>query len=203
MTDFLKAAYAEMNENIKFGEAKSAALITLNSALFAGMISLVFSDKISHTCDRFLIAVLAVCLLIPNMLALLSFKAAKMGKKSKKTGKDGFVRGRIVRWTANRLKKDHEPNKPNYMFYKWIYLQYIHGNPTSTYLKDICKANVGKVGFDERTYLAEPDFYQKQLAKQIPALAEVAFGKFSLFNMAIQIEIWLFILLAAALVFIA
>ncbi len=42
--DFLEKAYSEVNDNIKFSEAKNAALIALNSALIAWGGSIIFDS---------------------------------------------------------------------------------------------------------------------------------------------------------------
>ena len=78
--DFLNKTYAEINDNIRFSEAKNAALITLNSALIAAAASKAFDYNIALNW-RILIILLVICLMIPLIIALYSFKAKMYHEK--------------------------------------------------------------------------------------------------------------------------
>lgn len=150
--EFLEKTYSEINENIKFSEAKNAALITLNSALIAVAASKVFDYNISLVW-RVLIIVLVICLIIPLIIAIYSFKA----------------------------KMNHKNNDKNkFMYFSYIYNHY-YKDSKNDYYQDI-----GNEFKDE--------FVEKQLSKQIVDLSSVAYRKFKLFNIAITIEIFIFII---------
>lgn len=166
--DFLEKAYTEVNDNIKFAETKNAALITLNSALIAAGIDKVFDTEISCVW-RVLIAAVVFALLIPLIISLCSFIA----DKGKKEG---------IKYSFFTGLKDKTPFKdsddPKLMFYSYI----------------ACKCR------DKETYLekceirpTDDDYGLKvQLASQIVDLSSVAFSKFSLFNIAVIIESFIF-----------
>lgn len=153
--EFLEKVYTEINDNIKFSEAKNAALVTLNSALISAASTKAFDYKIAIQW-RILIVFLIISLLIPLILALVSFKA--------KMHHNCFI------------KNDDEQK---FMFFSYI------------------KKNFYK---SENSYIAEinknfkDEFTENQLAKQIVDLSYVANKKFLLFNIALFIEILIFVL---------
>ena len=61
LKDFLEKVYNEINDNIKFSEAKNAALLTLNSALISASAGKVFDQNIAFYW-RVLIALLLISL---------------------------------------------------------------------------------------------------------------------------------------------
>jgi len=193
LVGFLQKAYTEINSNISFGEAKNAALITLNSVLFVGLLTKAFNDKIVLTYGC-LIAFISVALLIPMIISLLSFRA--------KLGDDKGIKKILVDKMAKKLYEKHKGSTANYLFYRWIYLEYVYEkriNKTQTYINTIRnKFPNSTETVDE--YVA---FEEEQLALQIKDLSAVAFGKFALFNTAISVEIWIFVILAAIVVFVA
>lgn len=75
MKKFLEKAYIELDNNIKFSEAKNAALVTLNSALISACSSKVFDADIAFLW-RVLIALVTLSLIIPLSLSIASFIAA-------------------------------------------------------------------------------------------------------------------------------
>lgn len=172
MNDFLTKTYTEINDNIKFSEAKNAALVTLNSALISACSSKVFDADIAFLW-RFLIALVTLSLIIPLSLSISSFIAA--------TGSD---KG-ITNWIVNRYKRKHTIEKSNnkYMFYS-----YISGNYSEPleYLKDIY-TNV----FNSNNN-ADKTSVDYQLSSQIIDLSNVAYRKFALFNIAVIIECTIF-----------
>ncbi len=173
MTEFLTRTYAELNDNIKFSEAKNAALVTLNSALISACSSKVFDTDIAFLW-RVLIALVTLSLIIPLSLSITSFIAA--------TDSDKGITNKIV----NCYKKHNEISKDNnkYMFYSYISVNYSK-EPTE-YLKDVninVFNNANNVDEDKENY---------QLASQITDLSDVAYRKFILFNIAVQIECAIF-----------
>lgn len=103
--EFLIKTYEEINDNIKFSEAKNAALITLNSALIAASASKAFDGGIALNW-RIMIILLMVCLLIPLIIALFSFKATVKHKTS---------------------------DKDRFMYFSYIYKKYYKSNPNEDY----------------------------------------------------------------------
>lgn len=166
---FLEKVYTELNDNIKFSEAKNAALVTLNSALISACSSKVFDVNIAFLW-RVLIALLMLSLIIPLSLSISSFIAA--------TGSNKGLTNKIV----NCYKKHYEINedKNQYMFYSYISCNY--SQKASKYLQKI-NENVfnGTNNIDENSE-------EYQLASQIVDLSDVAYRKFVLFNIAVKIE---------------
>ena len=152
--DFLEKTYTELNDNIKFSEAKNAALITLNTALIGASSALVFNSDIAIIW-RVLIVFLAVSLMIPLGISLYSF-IAKMHHKD-----------------------DPDDNK-KFMYFSSIYKMY-YNKKDKSYYGDL------KEDFKE-------EFAEEQLSKQIVDLSAVAYKKFKTFNIAVIIEIGIFVL---------
>lgn len=169
--NLLEKAYKEINDNIKFAEAKNGALITLNSAIIALGSGFVFAQGV-NLCYRWLFATFAVSLLFPLVLSILSFRAA-IGTER-----------RIVKWINEKVK--NESNKvenigtPKLLYFAYIYSQ----TPTPReYLEAI-----GGIPSDI------PDTsIEYQLASQVVDLSAVAFRKFVLFNVAIKVELLIFV----------
>ena len=123
---------------------------------------------------RVLIALVTLSLIIPLSLSITSFIAA--------TDSDKGITNKIV----NCYKKHNEISKDNnkYMFYSYISVNYSK-EPTE-YLKDVninVFNNANNVDEDKENY---------QLASQITDLSDVAYRKFILFNIAVQIECAIF-----------
>lgn len=158
--EFLEKAYAEVNDNIKFAEAKNAALITLNSALIAVGIDKVFDTEISCAW-RILIAVLIFALFIPLIIAVFSFIADK-GKK------EGFKYKLCNSWKS---KINFDDSNPKLMFY--------------SYIASRCP---NKEAYLQKCGITDNNLFVQQLANQIVDLSNVAFFKFSLFNVSVGVE---------------
>lgn len=173
MNTFLTKTYTEINDNIKFSEAKNAALVTLNSALISACSSKVFDADIAFLW-RVLIALVTLSLIIPLSLSISSFIAA--------TGSDKGISNRIV----ERYKKHNKicKCKNKYMFYSYISGHY--SKKPIEYLQDI-NANVF---YNANTVGVITEEYQ--LASQIVDLSDVAYRKFALFNIAVLIECAIF-----------
>lgn len=152
--NFLEKAYTELNDNIKFSEAKNAALITLNTALVGASCAIVFNSDISILWRIFIIF-LAISLMIPLGISLYSFVA----KMHHKTDTDDNVK---------------------FMYFSSIYKMY-YNKEDKSYYQDL------KDEFDD-------DFAEKQLSKQIVDLSAVAYKKFKAFNIAVIIEISIFMI---------
>lgn len=72
--EFLKSVVSEISEEIKFAEAKNATLITLNSALIVATSAKAVDTNLSIKWKILLIG-LVVCLLVPLIITIFSFKA--------------------------------------------------------------------------------------------------------------------------------
>jgi len=166
---FLDKTYAEINDNIKFSEAKNAALITLNSALIALGSGTVFDSKILCW-YRILIAVAVLFLIAPLLCSIFSFRAT--------TGSEG----KIVKHFYGFLNaKNRIPSTPKkYMYYAFIHKHF--SNDPVKYLEET-SPNENRTDEGSLSY---------QMARQIVDLAGVAYRKFILFNIAIKIEIAIF-----------
>ena len=164
--EFLEKVYSEINDNIKFSEAKNAALITLNSALIAGSAEKVFDSSILFKW-RALIAILVLLLLIPTILSLFSFRA--------KTGSENCIVNKIYYFLGKRNQIENSPEK--IMYYAYI-TKYYKDKPEE-YLKKVDKNSTSNE-------------YFFQLSIQIVDLATVAYNKFLLFNLAVKLECILF-----------
>lgn len=151
--DFLEKTYAELSDNIKFSEAKNAAMVTLNTALIAASVTMVFNSEIAIIW-QILIAFFAICLIIPLSISLYSFIA----------------------------KMDHDNDSEKFMYFSRIYKEYYKKNTPDLY-------------YDNLTQIFDNDscFAEKQLAKQIVDFSGVAYKKFQAFNIAVKIEIGIFV----------
>lgn len=174
MNDFLNKTYTEINDNIKFSEAKNAALITLNSALISACSSKVFDTDIAFLW-RVLIALITLLLIVPLSLSVFSFVA--------KTDSEDCMTRKINKRIKNHNKISSSPKK--YMFYSFISGHYSE-NPDQ-YLKDI-NTDV----FGNNNYRVKEETVEYHLARQIVNLSDVAYRKFALFNIAVKIECIIF-----------
>ncbi len=172
MNEFLTKTYSEINDNIKFSEAKNAALVTLNSALISACSSKVFDANIAFLW-RVLIALVTLSLIIPLSLSISSFIAA--------TGSDKGITNKIVNYYKSKHIIEKKQNK--YMFYSYISTNY---SDPREYLKDIY-TNV----FNNNSN-ADKKSVDYQLSSQIIDLSNVAYRKFALFNIAVLIECAIF-----------
>lgn len=164
----LEKTYDELNDNIKFSEAKNAALITLNSALIAAGIGLVFESKVAFQWKTIvLLAILFLC--IPLVISVYSFRA-ETGKISEEE-RESFNSTDNDTWLERHHIISSEPKK--LMFYSYI-SKYYKNNPIK-YLEEVSDSG-------------NTNIYHYQLASQIVDLANVAYRKFALFNLAIKIE---------------
>ena len=170
-TKFLEKAYSELNENIKFSEAKNAALITLNSALIAACSSKVFDSNIL-VYWRVAIVVFTVLLIIPLVVSLFSFRAT--------TDSEKCVVKRIYDFLDKKNIIKDTPKK--YVYFAFI-SKYYKNNPDG-YLMDVFS----------KDDIEEFNVFEQQMARQIVDLSGVAFRKFILFNIAIKIECTIFLL---------
>ncbi|MBQ7975608.1 MAG: hypothetical protein IJ300_07995 [Clostridia bacterium] len=164
--EFLEKVYSEINDNIKFSEAKNAALITLNSALIAGSAEKVFDSSILFKW-RALIAILVLLLLIPTIVSLFSFRA--------KTDSENCIVNKIYCFLG---KSNHIKNTPEKIMY-YAYITKYYKDKPKEYLEKVDKNSISNV-------------YFLQLSRQIVDLATVAYNKFLLFNLAIKLECILF-----------
>lgn len=173
MKDFFTKTYAEINDNIKFSEAKNAALITLNSALISACSSKVFDADIAFLW-RVLIALVTLSLIIPLSLSISSFIASTGSNKG------------ITNIMVNCYKKRHNiaESENKYMFYAYVSCNY--SKEAINYLQKIY-TNVFKSNDNVEE---KSDAYQ--LASQIVDLSDVAYRKFALFNIAVMIECTIF-----------
>ncbi len=173
MNEFLTKTYSELNDNIKFSEAKNAALVTLNSALISACSSKVFDADIAFLW-RVLIALVTLSLIIPLSLSISSFIAA--------TGSDKGITNRIINCYKKHHMIDEEKNK--YMFYSYISCNY--SKNAIEYLQKINENVFNKTNnMDEKSK-------EYQLASQIMDLSDVAYRKFALFNIAVILECTIF-----------
>ena len=159
---FLEKTYTEINENIRFSEAKNAALITLNSALIAAGASKIFDAKVLLYW-RVAIAIGTLLLFIPLVLSLFSFRAA--------TGSEKGVVKKI--YSVLNKKNKIEQLTPKYMYFSYISKHF--DNKPDAYLQAIdtkCRYNI----------------LEQQMARQIVDLSGVAYRKFVLFNIAVKTE---------------
>lgn len=168
MNKFLEKAYSEVNDNIKFSEAKNAALITLNSALIAVAAEKIFDNNILFWW-RVLIALIVIFLLVPTILSMFSFRAT--------TGSEKLITKKIYDFLSNSNNIEDSPKK--LMFY--AYITKFYKDKPEEYLKDVFGNN------------ADLNTYNKQMASQIIDLSSVAYRKFLLFNFAIKFECFFFL----------
>lgn len=167
--DYLERAYNEVSDNIKFSEAKNAALITLNSALIAWGGSIVFDSGI-YFIYRVMVALFVLLLLLPLICSIISFRATTDSE-----------RGIIKKFYAYLDSKNTIPSEPQkHLYYAYIH-KYYNSNPEK-YINDIFSANINDI---EKIYFA-------QIARQIVDLASTAYRKFSLFNICVKMECVIF-----------
>ncbi len=166
LKDFFDKTYSEINDNIKFAEAKNAALITLNSALIAACADKIFDYDI-RLCWRILVSFLVISLMLPLIISIFSFRAT--------TGSESCLVKKIYK-VLNKMNTI-DRNRESYMYY--AYIAKFFDQSTDEYLKKL-KEKIGTSGADEKGL--------DLLAKQIVDLSNVAYRKFTLFNIAIKIE---------------
>lgn len=162
LVEFLEKTYSELNENIKFSEAKNAVLITLNTAVIGASSALVFNSDIAIIW-RVLIVFFAIGLMVPLSISLYSF-IAKMHHKNDNAEDKKFMYFSSIYKTYYKQDEQNKNNKQNKSYYDA--------------LKENCK----------------DDFVEKQLSKQIVDLSAVAYKKFKAFNIAVIIEICIFMI---------
>lgn len=167
--DFLDKTYIEISDNIKFLEAKNAALITLNSALIALGSDTIFDSTICFF-YRALIAFFLVLLVIPLGCSIFSFRAM--------TGSEGKVIRGIYKLLDSQNKISLATKR--YMYFAFVH-KFFSSNPME-YWKSILP-NEEPIGQKVFSY---------QMANQIVDLSGVAYRKSILFNIAIKIEIIIF-----------
>ena len=160
----LDKAYAEVNDNIKFSEAKNAALITLNSALISVCAEKVFNNDIAFLW-RVLIAFVGIFLIIPLVVSIFSFRAI--------TGSEKCVVKKVYRFIDNSNQIANNP-------VKMLYYAYI-----AKHFKDDPEKYLNSLQIDSKN----PIFLQ--MATQVVNLAVVAYRKFILFNISIKIEFFI------------
>lgn len=168
LDDFLEKAYDEVNDNVKFSEAKNAALITLNSALITWGGSIVFDSSISFV-YRALVSIFVLLLIIPLLCSIISFSAT--------TGSPKGIAKKLFEYlkTHNDIPAVPEKN----MFYAYIHKYY---SAPEMYLDAI---RIAEMTSEEKPFLL-------QIAQQIIDLAGVAYKKSILFNIAVKIECLIF-----------
>lgn len=164
----LEKIYAEVNDNIKFAEAKNAALITLNSAIMSFSASIIF-NKDTVFSYRIALSAFAFALFIPLIISLFSFKAS--------TGTESCFGKKIYSAIDKRNKIDITDSKP--MYYAYIASKYQGQNRADHFHLDICGETCQK-------------HHHNILSKQIIDLSKVALRKFMLFNIAVKIECFVF-----------
>ena len=167
--NFLGKVYSELAENIKFSEAKNAALITLNSTLIVLGGSMIFDSTIL-SCYRVLISLFLLALGVPLICAIFSFHAM--------TGSEKKLANKIYKFLDTQNGIPSEPMK--YMYFAYIH-KYFTDNP-SEYLQAILSLA------EER----KQSLLLHQMAIQIVDLSRIAYQKFALFNIAMKIEFAIF-----------
>ena len=165
LKELLEKTYSELNNNIKFSEAKNAALITLNSALITAGASKVFDSEILINW-RIGIAIGTLLLIIPMLLSLFSFRAT--------TNSEKCIVKKIYDFLDSKNEIEKEPKKC--MYYAYIAKHY-KDNP-AFYLEDVY----------HKENTEDYSFLENQMARQIVDLSGVAYHKFILFNIAVKIE---------------
>lgn len=171
LDDFLERAYNEVNDNIKFSEAKNVALITLNSALIAWGGSIVFDSSI-YFIYKVMVALFVLLLLLPLICSIISFRATTDSEK-------GIIKKLYIYLDT----KNAIPSKPKkYLYYAYIHKHY--NNDPEKYINDVCPSENND---SEKIYF-------EQMARQIVDLASVAYRKCILFNIGIKMECIIFLL---------
>lgn len=171
LTEFISDVLSEVRENIKFLEAKNAAIITLNSALIAWGGSIVFDSEIVRK-YRILVSVFVVLLFLPLIVSLYSFMPFSS------------ISGTRTRRFLCGLSKDSVPLAvpQKTMYYAYIYCHY--GSDINKYYNDIKDTN------DD----SSPAVREQQRIQQVFDLAEVAYKKSLLFNASAKCESLIFVL---------
>lgn len=168
LDDFLEKVYSEVNDNVKFSEAKNAALITLNSALITWGGSIVFDSSICFA-HRVLVSLFVLLLIIPLISSIMSFRATTDASKG--------ITKKFFAYLKSRNSISVAPVKN--MFYAYIHKYY---ETAESYLDAVCSIDIKA---DEKPFLL-------QISQQIVDLAGVAYRKSILFNIAIKIECLIF-----------
>lgn len=162
--DFLEMVYSELNNNVKFAEAKNTAIITLNSALIALSAAAIFDKDISKS----YVAVMSIVLfflLFPVICSLISFRAT--------TYEIRRPYDKLFELLDNKNKILQTPQRVTY----YAYIKKFYKNDPGIYL-----AAVGE----------EPTRLNMYMARQILDLASICYRKFSLFNVAVFLELIVF-----------
>ena len=161
---FLEKVYEEVNDNIKFLEAKNAALITLNSALIALGGNIVFDSGI-FLAYRIIIAFFVLLLILPLICSIISFRAT--------TNSEAGIIKKLFSLIDSQNNIPVTPAK--YMYYAYIRKFY---NTPEAYLNDLHTTDIDD---NEKPFLLH-------ISQQIIDLAGVAYRKSILFNVAVKIE---------------
>lgn len=164
----LKKIYAEVNDNIKFAEAKNAALITLNSAIMSFCATIIF-NKDTFFSYRIALSAFAIALFIPLIISLFSFRAS--------TGTESCLEKKIYSAIDKQNKIDTSKSKP--MYYAYIASKYSETNGAVNFHLEICGNSCH-------------DSHHGILTSQIIDLSKVALRKFILFNIAVKSECFIF-----------
>ena len=168
LDEFLEKVYEEVNDNIKFLEAKNAALITLNSALIALGGNIVFDSGIFFT-YRIIIASFVLLLILPLICSIISFRST--------TNSEAGIIKKLFSLLESQNKILVTPAK--YMYYAYIHKFY---STPEAYLNDLHTTDIDD---NEKPFLL-------QFSQQIIDLAGVAYRKSILFNIAVKIECIIF-----------
>jgi len=168
LSAFLEKSYNEVQDNIKFSEAKNAALITLNSALITLGSGAMLNSEVSLF-YRTVISIFVLLLVVPLICSIFSFRAS--------TGSEGKMLECFYRFLDSKNQIPEAPKK--YLYYAFIH-KYFNDNPVK-YLEEVSPGEY----IDEKSL-------SYQMARQIVDFSEVAWRKFILFNIAIKIEITIF-----------
>lgn len=171
LVNFLEKAYAEVSDNVKFSEAKNAALITLNSALISWGGSIVFESNIRFV-YKIIIALFVFMLFIPLICSVVSFKAT--------ISSENWIVKKLYSHLDNYNSISEKPEK--LLYYAYIH-KYYNNNPQK-YVNDVYMTEVSGI---EETIVT-------QLATQIIDLASIAYKKFTLFNIGLKMECFIFLL---------
>lgn len=171
LKEYLEKIYLETSDNIKFAEAKNAALITLNSALIAFISTMIF-DKNIILMYRITLLVFIAFLAISLLFSLLSFRAT--------TGSENCIIRKFYKMldSMNTVPLNPQMN----MYYSYIHKYYDKSRPDS-FLDNI----------PDITCCDKANYYYKQMVQQIVDLSGIAYRKYTIFNIAICVELFSFI----------
>ena len=164
--DFLKKAYESVNADLKFAETKNTFLTSFNLAIIAASITFLSDDNDITCIAAFLFMLFCVAIILATLIA--SYSYLPLNKADRFFNQD-----------PSQVKAK------NLMFYKHNFHMY-EWNSTG-YSK--CKNDVVTMFPDENGDSIPLDSYEEQLVCQIVDLSHVANTKFSLFSIALTVEI--------------